>query len=220
MSGRRKHARFVVSSNDGVLQVARDVSVIWTDGEPVAISSAPATVGDSLRIETIVDGVIAQFAVRVEESRPIVVAGAIRHRIRMTRVDPNGRTSNGRAPETTNAMEEGPTVPERSLQGQPARLSRDNHVRVLNCSDAACLLETAHPVAVNTVAGLQVWFDGHVFDDVVRVIRCELMVESDNLYRVAVELLAVTPAYAGSLRCLVRQEISYLEGGFDDLGYE
>jgi len=98
---------------------------------------------------------------------------------------------------------------------QPARLIRNNRVRVLNCGGAGCLLETGHAVAVNTVAGLQVWFGGRMFEDVVRVVRCESIVASSKIYRVAVEFLSVTPAYAGSLRFLLRGEISELAGLLD-----
>jgi hypothetical protein len=90
MSGRRNHARFVVSSNEGVLQVARDVLVIWTDGELIAISNAAVAVGDSLSIEMIVNGFLEQFTVHVEESRPILAAGVIRHRVRLTPILPSG----------------------------------------------------------------------------------------------------------------------------------
>ena len=83
-------ARFVAANNKGVMRVARDVTVTSTAGGLVAISNEPSTVGDALTIEMVVDGQVERVAVRVEESRPIVVAGAIRHRIRLSRVDPNG----------------------------------------------------------------------------------------------------------------------------------
>ena len=220
MSGRRNHARFVVSSNEGVLQVARDVSVIWTDGELIAISSAAVTVGDSLNIEVIVNGFVEQFTVCVKDSRPIVTAGAIRHWIRLTRIHPIGSPRDGRTRETTICTEDRPNVPKEAPHAQPARLSRNSRVRLLNCSDAACLLETSHPVAVNTVAGLQVWFDDKVFDDVVRVVRCEPLDRNSDLYRVAVEFLSVSAAYAGSLRGLMRREISALDGGLHDVSCE
>ena len=220
MSGRRNHARFVVSSNDGVLQVARDVSVIWTDAQLIAISIAAATVGDSLKIETIVGGVTHQFSVLVEECRPIIAADAIRYLIRLTRTRPDRRRSNSRARDTRITMEDAASILERPSVAQPARLSRDNRVRMVNCSNAACLLETTQPVAVNTVAGLQVSFGGKVFDDVVRVVRCESIVENDGIYRVAVEFLSVGAAYAGSLRYLMRQEISDMDDELNDRGYE
>lgn len=220
MSGRRNHARFVVSSNEGVLQVARDVSVIWTDGELIAISNAAVAVGDSLSIEMIVNGFLEQFTVHIEESRPIVAAGVIRHRIRLTPILPGGSSRDGGTRDTKITMKDRRSVLDEPPHAQPARLSRNSRVRLLNCSDAACLLETSHPLDVNSVAGLQVWFGGRAFDDVVRVVRCESSVKSSDLYRVAVEFLSVSAAYAGSLRSLMRQEINDLEGRLIDVPYE
>jgi len=94
-------------------------------------------------------------------------------------------------------------------------LTRHHRVRVVNCGGAGCLLETTHPMSVNTVAGLQVWFGGAMFEDVVRVVRCESTVKGSHMYRVAVEFVSVTPAYAGSLRYLLRSEIGEVAGWLD-----
>jgi hypothetical protein len=88
MLGRRSEARFVVANNESVLRVARDVTVIAAGREFVVISHEPAAVGDALTIEMLVGSQVAQVAVRVEDSSPIIVAGVIRHRIRLSRLDP------------------------------------------------------------------------------------------------------------------------------------
>ena len=88
MSGRRAQARFVVVANESVLRVARDVDVVSTTKGLVVISNEPSIVGDALMLEMVVDNHIARVAVRVEDSQPIVVAGAIRHRIGLSRTDP------------------------------------------------------------------------------------------------------------------------------------
>ena len=93
MTDRRGHARIVVANNEGVLQEARDVTVISTDPDLVAICGEPATLGDALTLEMVVDGLVDRIAVRVKESRPIVVAEAIRYRIRMTRENPSGQAA-------------------------------------------------------------------------------------------------------------------------------
>jgi hypothetical protein len=103
---------------------------------------------------------------------------------------------------------------------QPARLIRNNRVRVLNCSAAGCLLETTHRLAVNNVAALRVSFGGKVFEDVVRVVRCESIVQRNNIHHVAVQFLSLTPAYAGSLRHLMRQETRDLAGWLNDSGHD
>jgi hypothetical protein len=87
MSGRRRHARFVVANNQGVLQVACDVTVVLSDGALFAFSNEPATVGDVLTIDLIVDGEIERVAVGVEECRLVVDGAKLRHRIRLARAD-------------------------------------------------------------------------------------------------------------------------------------
>jgi hypothetical protein len=72
------------------MRVARDVTVTCTAGGMVATSKEPSIVGDAVTIEMVVDGQVERVAARVEESRPIVVAGTIWHRIRLSRVDANG----------------------------------------------------------------------------------------------------------------------------------
>ena len=88
MSGRRSQARFVVASDESVLRLALDVTLICAGRELVAISNEPSTVGDTLTIEMVAGSEIARIAVRVEESQPIIAAGGIRHRIRLSRVEP------------------------------------------------------------------------------------------------------------------------------------
>jgi hypothetical protein len=95
MAGRRRHARFVVASNQGVLQVACDVTVVLSGGALFAFSNEPATVGDALNIDLVVDGEIERVAVRVEECRLVVDGATIRHRIRLARANSRGASSNG-----------------------------------------------------------------------------------------------------------------------------
>jgi hypothetical protein len=87
MSGRRSDARFVVASGEGVLRVARDVTITSTSSEIVAISKEPASRGDAMTVDMVVDGHVHRVAVRVEESLPIVTDGVIRYRIRLSRID-------------------------------------------------------------------------------------------------------------------------------------
>src|SRR5262245_57252898 len=87
MSKRRSHQRYVVTNANGSLKVVSDVS-IWRDDEDmfVAISEAPAAAGEPLMLEQIVNGETISVPVTVVESRPMLVAGRIRHRLRL-RVD-------------------------------------------------------------------------------------------------------------------------------------
>jgi hypothetical protein len=97
MSGRRGHERYVVANASGSLRVVRDVS-IWRDhaDQLVATSEAPAAAGELLRLERIVDGETISIQVCVVESRPMLVSGRLRHRLRL-RID---QEADGGAPST------------------------------------------------------------------------------------------------------------------------
>ena len=94
----------------------------------------------------------------------------------------------------------------------PARLIHECRVRVLNCSAAGCLLETTRPAAVHSVATLHVSFGGRMFEDVVEVVRSAPVADNREIHHVAARFLSVAPPYAGSLRYLLRTEVSELAG--------
>lgn len=94
---------------------------------------------------------------------------------------------------------------------EPAVLMKDVRVRVLNCSAAGCLVETAKPIPVGTVATLRITLSEREFADTVRVVRCQA-IQGAVVYHVAAEFLSTAPPYAGSLRYLMRREWSELAG--------
>jgi hypothetical protein len=100
----------------------------------------------------------------------------------------------------------------RPTRDEPARLIHDHRVRVLNCSATGCLLETQRPLPVNTVATLQVLLGGRPLEDVVQIVRCQAIPEGGNVHHVATRFLSVAPLVAGSLRYLLRHQISELAG--------
>ena len=102
----------------------------------------------------------------------------------------------------------------RARQDEPARLISNSHVRVLNCSADGCLLETTLPLAVNTVATLQVSFGGRLFEDVLQIVRCEPLGNDSALHHVAARFLALAAPYAGSLRYMMRKRDNQLAGGW------
>jgi hypothetical protein len=84
MSGRRSHVRLnLTTAWDGVLRVLRHVMVVQRAGrgEFIAISSEPAIVGEALTLELTADEAEVSLPVRVHETRPVVVDGALRHRL-------------------------------------------------------------------------------------------------------------------------------------------
>jgi hypothetical protein len=102
-----------------------------------------------------------------------------------------------------------------SPEDLPARLIRDDTVRVLNCSAAGCLLEATRQAVMNSVAVLHVSFGDKIFDDLVQVVRCVAISDGGNFYHIAVRFLSVAPPYANTLRHQIRTEISELGGWLD-----
>jgi hypothetical protein len=90
MSGRRSHARFAVTPPaEGVVRVPRDVLVQTDEGrELVVISPSPGVIDEYLNLELSDAGPGSSLRVQVAGSRPIVVEGAVRHRLRLRLVPP------------------------------------------------------------------------------------------------------------------------------------
>ncbi|MGH7900016.1 MAG: hypothetical protein ACREQQ_18820 [Candidatus Binatia bacterium] len=61
----------------------RDVLVVQRAerGEFVAISREPAVVGEALTLDLTADDTEVSLPVRVQETRPVIVDGAVRHRL-------------------------------------------------------------------------------------------------------------------------------------------
>lgn len=86
MAGRRE-TRFEIVNAEGVLRVLRDVVVRTSSGEGiVAISNEPGLAGEVLTIQLASEG-NAPRAVRVIDSRPTMVAGQVRHRLRLAPIE-------------------------------------------------------------------------------------------------------------------------------------
>jgi hypothetical protein len=89
MSGRRSHPRFAVTNPwVGAIKVLRDVVVSRIErDELLAVSNVAAIVGETLSLDLIGDGQAVALKVRVMDSRPVIVDGAVRHRVRLMPLD-------------------------------------------------------------------------------------------------------------------------------------
>lgn len=68
----------------GAIRVARDVSVHESAGEQLAVVSAtPGVIGEELTLELVSGEETADLRVKVVDSRPIVIDGAVRHRLKL-----------------------------------------------------------------------------------------------------------------------------------------
>src|SRR5215831_6778249 len=85
MSGRRSHVRFeVVPTSEGVLRILRDVVVIGIhEGEITVLSREPGIVGETLHFQFAGAPETSNARATVVESRPVIVDGIVRHRLRL-----------------------------------------------------------------------------------------------------------------------------------------
>ena len=89
MSGRRSHPRFAVATPwDGAMRVLRDVVINRGEsGELQAVSTQAAIAGEQMTLDLVGGGETIGLKVRVIDSRPVMVDGAVRHRIRLALLD-------------------------------------------------------------------------------------------------------------------------------------
>jgi hypothetical protein len=85
MSGRRSHPRFAVASPwGGAIRILRDVVIDRTErDELLAVSNVAAVVGEMLSLDLIGGGQNVAIKVRVIDSRPVIIDGTVRHRVRL-----------------------------------------------------------------------------------------------------------------------------------------
>lgn len=94
MSGRRSHPRFAVANPwNGAIRILRDVVINRTgEDELLAVSNAAAVVGELLSLEVMGAGQSAVVKVRVLDSRPVIIDGTVRHRVRLGLVNGEAHT--------------------------------------------------------------------------------------------------------------------------------
>ena len=90
MTGRRSHPRFAVANPwEGAVRVLRDVVIDRTSrDELMAICQAPGVVDETMTLDLMGGGVAFGCRVRVLESRPVIISGSVRHRLRLALIDP------------------------------------------------------------------------------------------------------------------------------------
>jgi hypothetical protein len=85
MSGRRGHQRSTIGSPaSGAVRVLRDVVIERMDHEElVVISQGPAVIGEEMSLQLFSPSGCIALTVRVLDSRPVVIAGSMQHRLRV-----------------------------------------------------------------------------------------------------------------------------------------
>jgi hypothetical protein len=86
MTGRRSHPRYAVATPwDGSIRVLRDVVIHRTERDELhALSQVAVVAGEEMTLDLMGAGATLGLRVRVIDSRPVMVEGAVRHCIRLT----------------------------------------------------------------------------------------------------------------------------------------
>jgi hypothetical protein len=106
MSGRRTHERFAPAQPwDGALKVLRDV-IVQEDpiGGLVAVGQSPGVIGEQLTLDLAGAGHVVTFKVRVQESRPVILDGHLRHRLRLEVLERTRRQESGAVVHTDSGV--------------------------------------------------------------------------------------------------------------------
>jgi hypothetical protein len=174
--------------------VLQDVVLHPSDGEVlVAVGRHAGIAGDLVSVELADADPFQRIEMRIVESRPIVLDGAVRHRMQLAGGTDHGEFA-GRFLERTDA----------SAGSRYAVLARDVHVRVFNCSSSGCLFETRLPLEVGTVGTLRLDWEGEEFVEGVRVSRCLRIQGAGSMYHIGAEFLWIDPPGDRSLRRAMR----------------
>jgi hypothetical protein len=74
---------------EGAVRVLRDVVIDRTSqDELMAVGQAPGVVGETMTLDLMGGGVALRLKVSVLESRPVIINGSVRHRLRLALVAP------------------------------------------------------------------------------------------------------------------------------------
>jgi hypothetical protein len=88
------------------MRVLRDVIVDRSGGgELLAISHAPGILGEEMSLDLLGAGHSLRLTVQVIESRPLVVDGAVRHRVRLALVNGSAQLAAGVVAPAVNPAE-------------------------------------------------------------------------------------------------------------------
>ena len=95
-------------------------------------------------------------------------------------------------------------------------LTRERHVRLLNCSVSGCLLETNTRVPVGAIASIRITIDGRELSDDVQVVRCQAIAGAGEKYHVGAQFLWTQPLVRHSLRSALRAARDEFSGAMSD----
>lgn len=97
-------------------------------------------------------------------------------------------------------------VKHRAQRQEVASLTTDIRVRVLNISDAGCLIETRRALEVGSVATLRINFAGGDFEDTVQIVRCQELTGAGPVFHLGATFLTTAAPSIESLRYMIRRQ--------------
>jgi hypothetical protein len=93
------------------MRVLRDVVIHRTDDNELhAVSHAPAIIGEEMTLDVMGAGATVGFKVKVLESRPVMIDGAVRHRVRLAVLNADGQVQ-AATPERQESDRQAPIIP-------------------------------------------------------------------------------------------------------------
>ena len=197
MSGRRSHARFLVSPpTSGVVRVLSDAEIESIDRDDVSvISREAAAVGERIILEFPGDATDVMVPVKVVETRPVIVSQGVRHFVRLHALDGLPRTARDRFAQA-RTYQSPPHLVDRRL----VVVIREIPVRLVNCSRSGCLFEADRSLDAGTAGTLSLLMDGHELADHILVTRCQPIAGAGSLHHIGARLLWVEAPSAHTIR--------------------
>jgi len=163
-------------------------------------------IGEQLSLELIASVGTIALRVQVLDSRPVIVDGAVRHRVRLGivsetardmpdhRVQRGGRTQVVVTDAIDVVSQAGDVV---------AVVGRHVPIRLIDLSISGCLLESWVRLDVGTHATVRVAHAGREFTDDVRVARTQSSAGSSGLFQVGAEFLWTSAPTERSMRMIL-----------------
>ena len=175
------------------------------DDEWIAMGREAAVAGETLILDIVLsdteEGALRhRLPVCVIDSRPIILDGDIRHRIRL--LSRHAVAGPVRTAGQARLM---------SMSELSAVLMRELRARIIDISEAGCLIEIRRRMEVGTVGTLQLQLGAGEFSDDFDVVRCQAVEGARSLYHVGLRFLWTKPRHAGSIRHAVASYAAELE---------
>jgi hypothetical protein len=197
MSGRRSHARFLVSPPaSGVVRVLSDAEIESIRHQDLSvISREAAAIGERMLLEFPGHATDVVVPVQVVETRPVIVSQGVRHFVRLHALDGLPHSARDRFAEIQR-FPPAPHMADRRL----VTVIREIPVRLVNCSRSGCLIEADRSLEAGTAGTLSLVLEGYELADHILVTRCQPIAGAGSLHHIGARLLWVEAPSVHTIR--------------------